>query len=813
MHGFPASLTSFVGRAQATADIAAQLAEYRLVTLTGAGGAGKTRLAGEVAKQVAGRFADGVWLAELAAVRDPAQVPAAVAAALGIHDLPVVAAADALAHALARRQLLLVLDNCEQVIGAAAEVCGRLLLGADDVRVLATSRESLRIAGEARYRLGPLTLPAPEIPADQAGEESEAVTLFADRARRAEPGFILDQPTRKTVAELVARLDGMPLAIELAAARVDALGVTQLLDRIDDRFVLLVDGDRLAEQRQRSLAAAVRWSYELLDDDEQRTFRALSAFPGPFTLDGAEAVAGPGAGSAVPRLVDRSLLIPPRAGPDDRTRYAMLETLRAYGAGLLAEAGEDGDVTAALAGYAAEVAEQASVGLYTRTGEAASLRRLDAEDVTLRHALDWAMEHDPDTAVRLALSQAPLWSIRGRLISQAPVLAAAAEYAAAGSGEWCGARMVLAQAATYACDPLAALEHYETVRNVLDDPARPASWEGPVLLSLCLDGRSAALLQMGRMGEAVDDARRALAVARQAGSQGLEASALACLGVAAWQAGDRDGALRIVREAQGIPDEFAGGLYRALNSFIAMILTEVGDLVGAEQACAAGLASCRDVGDLINLSGQLWNQAILDLRAGRVGDAAAHLREQLQIAVQTGVRSVLMTGLDCCGQLCAATRRPAEAITAWAAVSALHGPGPPPHESRNPAEREELQRYAREQLGPAATRAAEERGAAMSLATAAEYALLLAAAPLPTGPPAEPPPEKPPPPAPALPGLSPRERELITLVAQGRTDAQIAAQLYITVRTVTSHLDRIRDKTGCRRRADLTRLALGAGLV
>ena len=164
MHGFPASLTSFVGRAQATAEIAAQLAECRLVTLTGPGGAGKTRLAGEVARRVAGRFADGVWLAELAAVRDPAQVPAAVAAALGIHDLPVVAAADALAHALARRQLLLVLDNCEQVIGAAAEVCGRLLLGADDVRVLATSRESLRIAGEARYRLGPLTLPAPETP-------------------------------------------------------------------------------------------------------------------------------------------------------------------------------------------------------------------------------------------------------------------------------------------------------------------------------------------------------------------------------------------------------------------------------------------------------------------------------------------------------------------------------------------------------------------------------------------------------------------------------------------------------------------------
>src|SRR5215469_7150268 len=227
VHGFPAMLTSFVGRAGVVDEIAGQLGQYRLVTLTGPGGAGKTRLAGEVARQVAGRFADGVWLAELAAVRDPAQVPAAVAAA------------DALARALAPRQLLLVLDNCEQVIGAAAEMCGRLLLGADDVRVLATSREPLRIAGEVRYRLGPLTLPdpgKPENPANQPGpegaEESEAVTLFADRARRAEPGFTLDAQTRRTVAQLVTRLDGMPLAIELAAARVDALGAPQLLDRI-----------------------------------------------------------------------------------------------------------------------------------------------------------------------------------------------------------------------------------------------------------------------------------------------------------------------------------------------------------------------------------------------------------------------------------------------------------------------------------------------------------------------------------------------------------------------------------------------------
>ena len=316
MHGFPAALTSFVGRAAVVDEIAGQLGQYRLVTVTGPGGAGKTRLAGEVARQVACRFADGVWLAELAAVRDPAQVPAAVAAALGIRELPAVRADDALARGLARRQLLLVLDNCEHVIGAAAELCGRLLLGADDVRVLATSREALRIAGEARYRLGPLTLPRSDSPADPDG--SEAVALFADRARRADMGFALDGESAPIVARLVARLDGMPLAIELAAARVEALGVAQLLGRIDDRFTLLEAGDRLAADRQRSLAATVEWSYRLLDERGRQVFRAVSVFPGPFTLEGAEAVAGAGARQAVLHLVDCSLLVPPRVGPDGR---------------------------------------------------------------------------------------------------------------------------------------------------------------------------------------------------------------------------------------------------------------------------------------------------------------------------------------------------------------------------------------------------------------------------------------------------------------------------------------------------------------
>jgi predicted ATPase/transcriptional regulator with XRE-family HTH domain len=328
LHGFVPALTSFVGRAGAVAEVAGLLEEYRLVTVAGPGGAGKTRLAGEVAGRVAGRFADGVWLAELAPVLDPAHVPGAVAAALGVPELPGVPAVDALTRVLGRQQLLLVLDNCEHVLGAAAALCARLLAAADDVRVLATSREPLRAAGEARYRLAPLSLPGADDPAADAGR-SEAVALFADRARQADAHFVLAGDAAPAVARLVTRLDGMPLAIELAAARVEALGVTQLLNQLDDGFELLSAGDRLAPHRQRSLAATVKWSYQLLTDQEQRVFRMLSVFPAPFTLEAAEAVAAAGAGPAVLQLVDCSLLAPPRSGPDGRSRYAMLQTVRA----------------------------------------------------------------------------------------------------------------------------------------------------------------------------------------------------------------------------------------------------------------------------------------------------------------------------------------------------------------------------------------------------------------------------------------------------------------------------------------------------
>ena len=350
VHGFPVVLTSFVGRAGSVREVAGLLEEYRLVTVTGPGGVGKTRLAGAVAGRAAARFADGAWLAGLAPVQDPARVPAVVAVALGVREQPGVPAAEAVARVLARQQLLLVLDNCEHVIGAAAELCAGLLQACDDVRVLATSREPLRIAGEAAYRLAPLPVPGPDDAGGVAG--AEAVWLFNDRARAIDASFALTSENRRDVARLVARLDGMPLAIELAAARVEALGVAQLREQLDGRLALLAGGDRLAAGRHRSLAAAAEWSYQLLAEAERRVFRQVSVFPAPFTLEAAEAVAGQGAASVVLRLVECSLLVPPRPGPDGRMRYGMLETLRGYGAGLLAQAGEQDQAQAALARYA-----------------------------------------------------------------------------------------------------------------------------------------------------------------------------------------------------------------------------------------------------------------------------------------------------------------------------------------------------------------------------------------------------------------------------------------------------------------------------
>ena len=639
-------------------EVAGLLERYRLVTVTGPGGVGKTRLAGEVARQVAARFADGAWLAELAPVRDPARVAPAVAVALGVREQPGVPAADAVMRVLARRQLLLVLDNCEHVIGAAAQLCAGLLQACDDVRVLATSREPLRIAGEAAYRLAPLPVPGPGDAGDDGG--AEAVTLFADRARAADAGFALTGQNRADVARLVGRLDGMPLAIELAAARAEALGVSQLLGLLDDRLGLLAGGDRLAAGRHRSLAAAAQWSYQLLAEDERRVFRLLSVFPAPFTLEAAEAVAGREAAPAVLRLVECSLLVPPRPGPDGRSRYAMLETLRGYGAGLLAGAGEQDQAQAALARYAVRVAEEAGAGMLTATGEPAAARWLDAEDAMMGPVLAWAVEHDLDVAARLVTALGKWWVLRGRLAGQEPLLRELAGRAGPGSDGWCAAQYWLAWTAFDAADLPQALQRCAAILDVIGDrgPSRA--------LVDCLALQSATLANLGRVPEAAASGRRALAMARELGYPFGQVLATDGLIIGAVYDGHLDEAAQLARQSAQIPD-IPGTALRVRGYLLAAVLAEAGDLAAAEQACAATLAQARDAGDMIILGDLLRIMADLDLRAGRTGDAAAHLREAARLSLQTGAWLMTLNVLEDCGHLCAATGRPADAVTVWAA--------------------------------------------------------------------------------------------------------------------------------------------------
>src|SRR6516164_6797076 len=404
--------------------------------------------------------------------------------------------------------------------------------------------------GVLQYRLGPLGLPGLDDLADLA--RCESVALFTDRARRADARFALDDQAGPVVARLVARLDGMPLAIELAAARVEALGVAGLLDRIDDRFALLTAGDRAAADRQRSLAATVEWSYQLLDEQEQRVFRQVSVFPGSFTLEGAEAVAGPAAGPAVLRLVDCSLLVPPRTGADGRSRYGMLETLRAYGAELLAAAREHDSAADALAEWAVTVAEEASAGLWRSKGELAAARWLDAEDAAMRQVLAWAVPHDTALALRLADALGWWWGMRGRLAGEYRRLGQAVGRAEVGSHGWCTAQVWLGWTAQFSADPAAALGHFTAVRDAVAD--RPPSRE----LAAALVGRAGALRLMGRAAEAADDARRALALAREIGDPAGELQALVDLSFHAHYAGHHDDAVRLARQAGQITAEIPG---------------------------------------------------------------------------------------------------------------------------------------------------------------------------------------------------------------------------------------------------------------
>ncbi|PRX45019.1 putative ATPase [Prauserella shujinwangii] len=435
----PVPLTELVGREEAVREIRSLLGSTRLVTLTGPGGVGKTRLALETARRLADHVPDGVWLAELAGLdrRAPdrevaARVAEAVAAVLGVRDSTAAGARaplpDRLADAVRDRDGLLVLDNCEQLVEPVAALVARLLRAAPELRVLVTSRQPLGLSGEVLWTVPPLGIPGaghagPARPAAEvlrSVREFSAVRLFAARAAAAAPGFRLGEENVHAVAAICRRLDGLPLALELAATRLRALGAHELLARLDDRFAVLAAGYRDAPPRQRTLRAVIDWSWELLDEPERVVLRRLAVHAESCALDAAEAVCagGPvGSGEVVEllaRLVDRSLVVGDDDGRGGR-RYRLLESVAAYCLERLAEAGEAGAVRARHAAWYAALARDLEPRL-RGPAQRDWLERLDAEAANMRSALDTTVRQGlAEEALRLACALTWYWFLRGRL--------------------------------------------------------------------------------------------------------------------------------------------------------------------------------------------------------------------------------------------------------------------------------------------------------------------------------------------------------------------------------------------------------------
>src|SRR5690242_4872084 len=398
----PAMLTNMVGRAAAVADLRALLDEHRLLTLTGPGGVGKTRLALETATQAADAFPDGAWLAGLAGLGGTRTPADAVMAVMGIRDDSSVDPADLLAEALRTSRMLLILDNCEHLVDQVAKLAAQLLQVAAELRILVTSREPLMVAGEYVWAVPALT-------------QASAVQLFAMRASAAAPGFRLGEGNAQAVAGLCRRLDGIPLALELAATRVRALGVHELLARLDDRFRLLVTGPRDAPPRQQTLWAVIDWSWELLTDPERLVLRRLAVAADGCSLPAAEAICaedGLDVLGLLARLVDRSLVVV-ADGPDG-PRYRLLESVAAYGLQRLEQAGESGPLRVRHRRYYTNFAERAAPRL-RRHDQRSWLRRLDAEAANLRSALDFALNDQHDDGLRMVNALAWYWFLRGRL--------------------------------------------------------------------------------------------------------------------------------------------------------------------------------------------------------------------------------------------------------------------------------------------------------------------------------------------------------------------------------------------------------------
>jgi non-specific serine/threonine protein kinase len=760
----PAEISSFVGRERQIAEVGQYLATQRLVTLIGTGGVGKTRLALEVARRVAERSGTGVQFVPLASLVDPSLVETEVVHALGLRESPGQSLRRSLELALRERDLLLVLDNFEHLLPAAPlvvawlEACPRLT-------VLATSRAPLGLAGEQRYTVPPLTLPESGASLDAA----EAVGLFVERARSVRPDFHLAEAHASAVTEICRRLDGLPLAIELAAARARMLSPADIATRLDDRFRLLVGGSRAAPRRQRTLQATIDWSHALLSDPERVLLRRLSVFAGGWTLDAAEAVGGtddlPDVFDGLAQLIDQSLVIVEEA--DGSTRYRLLEMLRQYGEERLAEAGETAILRRRHAEWTRTLAERASIEMWG-PDQAAWLDRLDVEHDNLRAALTWCEQAgEVELGLRLGWRLWRFWDQRGHY----------------------------SEARTRLTRLLAA--------NTTPSTAR----------ALALDAAGMLAFFQQDLAEARQRLEEGLALGRALEHPSSIAMALVFLGAVFTSQGDLDQARARFEACEPLrstiaeqPTDFVVDTTWLL--FAAIVARLRSDDGQASELLEEGLARARARGDRSLSCYFLVTLASIALGQGDHARATTLQRESLSLARAVGNKMPIAAGFDGLACIAAAEGRgqraarlfgAAEAV--WASLAATLLPW-------FSADHDHGLAVARLQSGEAAFATAWAAGRALPLPQAIEYALettpedsMSSGAGQDSAPDVR-----------SVDALTPREQEIVALIGRGYTNRQIAAALVISERTSEWHTSNVLAKVGLDSRAQLAVWAARHGL-
>jgi len=708
-------VTSFVGRGREMAEITSNLAATRLLTLLGPGGTGKTRLALQVGSDLLDRFPKGVWLVELAPVADPEVVVATTAAVFNVREAPGRPLLDSLIDYLKPRALLLILDNCEHLIGASAQLANTLLRACPQLRILATSREPLGVPGEMTYRVQPMSRPDPAkaITADQLGQ-FEAAQLFIERALASNPQFIVSDRNAPAVSRVVHRLDGIPLAIELAAARVKVLSVEQIAARLDDRFRLLTAGARTGLPHHQTLQAAIDWSHDLLGEAERILFRRLSVFAGGFSLTAAEEVCAGGGIDALDvldllaRLVDKSLVM--TEARDGDVRYRMLETIREYGRARLLTAAEEPEVRERHLRWHVGLAEDAEAKLQG-PDQTIWLDRLEQGLDDLRAALDWALAGSPDgeSGLRLAGALHRFWTRRGYLSEGRERVDAVLARAAAGPTAL-RAKVLQAAAAL-------ALEQGDSLRSAAlaeEALALARAVDDTQLVCLCLNllgvlarnrgdyeqagqflgeserlgrlhGHTLALAEtlnaLGVTARRQRDNERArvwiehsLALWRELGDKWGLAAALGHLGVIARNQGDYARARALHDESLALRRELGDRRYVAvaINS-LATVVYDQGDYERARALFEESLAQFQDLGARPYTAATLGELGMTVAHLGDLERAEALLAESLRLSRDVGDKLNTATALSSLGMVAARRGKVGAAAAAWREALDLFG--------------------------------------------------------------------------------------------------------------------------------------------